>query len=105
MQLQKGQHFIVNSFDLGFTNVWPTDLLIAVEEVNYKDNSLRLYPLPVPGVQPDNVFLLIADWFRDEYPKCPKGKSFVTHPVAFQKLVELKLAVPEDSIADLEFLV
>jgi hypothetical protein len=45
---------------------------------------------------PDHVFRPITDWFLYEYPKCPKGKSFVTHPVAFQKLVELKLAVPED---------
>jgi|GEM_PF-5411645 hypothetical protein len=96
MQLEKGQHFIVNSFDLGFTNIQSIDLLIVVQEVNYTNNTLQIYPLPMPGVHPDHVFHMIADWFLHEYPNCPKGKSFVTHPVAFQKLVELKLAVPED---------
>lgn len=89
---------MVNSFDLGFTNIQSIDLLIVVKEVNYTDNSLQIYPLPIPGSQPDKIFFLIADWFRYEYPRCPKGKTFVNNPVAFQKLVELKLAVPEDQL-------
>jgi hypothetical protein len=93
MTIIRGQQYKINSFHLGFINVEMTDMLVEVIEVDYEQNSLELAPRQLPGTHPKKSFFPILTWFRDEYPKQEKGKLIINNPAAFEKLIELKIAV------------
>ena len=93
MLIKKGQQFRVCSFDLGFTNVEPVELLVTVVDIDYGEDGIVLEPRLLSWGSPNNAFFSIMRWFRDEYPTIKKGTLFVNNLTAFAKLVELNIAV------------
>jgi hypothetical protein len=93
MAITKGQQYAINSFHLGFINVGLIDMLVEVVEVDHEQNILALAPRQLPGTHPKKTFFTILAWFRDEYPKQEKGKLIINNLAAFEKLIEVKIAI------------
>jgi hypothetical protein len=92
MVIKKGQQFCLCSFDLGFTNIGPVELLVKVVDIDYEEDGIVLEPQLAPGAFSNNAFISILRWFRDEYPTIKKGTLFINNLTAFRKLVELNVA-------------
>jgi hypothetical protein len=93
MAIMKGQQYQISSFDLGFINVESIEMLVTLVDINFSDNSIVLKPGLIPGVYPSNTFFAILRWFQDEYPAISPGKLVINNFTAFEKLVELKIAM------------
>ncbi|HEY4110867.1 hypothetical protein [Puia sp.] len=93
--LASGQRYRVNSFDLGFINVHPVDLLVEVKTVCYDTHELELAPLPAAGGAVNETHVQVAQWFRESYPTRSKDDCLLKNALAFERLVETGAATPE----------
>ena len=96
--LQTGQRFLVNSFDLGFINIQPVDFLLEVSSVGIEE--LVLAPLPLPGQQSHLSLIRIGRWFREEYPKMSKDRCMLKNVSAFQRMIDCGAVVLQASHQD-----
>src|ERR1700759_2516175 len=97
--LSPRQRYRANSFDLGFINVEPIDLIIEVTSACSVSNELLLAPLPVTGDAIHPTLILIARWFQEVYPSLPSERCMMKNVQAFGRLVELEIIVPEQDPA------
>lgn len=93
MSLVKGQLYLINSFDLGFINILPADILMKVKNADPSTNELELVPIPLPGHQECDTFLRVARWFEEDYPARSKVDCILKNAGAFERLIRLKIAV------------
>jgi hypothetical protein len=96
MPLQKGQLYRISSFDAGFININPVDLVLVVEEVDYDKHLLRLSPTNLAEIGHLRSCKSICNWFREVYPDLKK-RLVLNVPEAFDMLINQKIAVPEHS--------
>jgi hypothetical protein len=96
MPITKGQQYQINSFDLGFINVESIHMLVTVVCINDTGNGIVLEPGLFPGIHPNNGFFSILRWFQNEYPAIQPGELVINNRSAFEKLVELNIAVLHD---------
>lgn len=94
MSIIKGQLYLINSFDLGFINILPVDILMKVISADPATNELELAPIPLPGCHECATFLRVARWFEQDYPARSKEYCILKNVSAFEKLIRLKIAVP-----------
>lgn len=87
MKIAKDQTFLINSFNLGFINVLPTDILIKVEHADYGTDHLVLSAVPIPGAPPEKTYMLIERWFQTTYPTLDKEKCLLKSPLKFQTFI------------------
>ena len=87
MHIKQGQSYRVNSFDLGFINILPVDLLIEIKEVNYHEDYLEIN-LPLQGDQHSQKgYQAIETWFRQSYPAMLNKNCILKSPSRFEKLI------------------
>lgn len=91
MPLAIGQFYQVNSFDLGFINIAPTDLLIEIKHVDLPKNELLIFILPLPGQEMGQSMVALAKWFTNTYPTLTPDDCLLRNPSAFSKLVNCGL--------------
>jgi hypothetical protein len=97
--LSSGQRYRVNSFDLGFVNVEPIELVVEVTLVRTAANELLLAPLPAIGEEVHGSLILIARWFQEVYPTLAPADCPLKNAQAFGRLVALGVFVAEDEPA------
>lgn len=94
MILANGQFYQVNSFDLGFINIAPADLLIEIKQVDLQKNELIISILPLPGQEVSESIAALAKWFTNTYPMLKPEDCLLRNPSAFSKLVFCGLVTP-----------
>jgi hypothetical protein len=94
MPVQQGQLYLVNTFDLGFINILPADILIEVKVADACANLLELAPLPLPDGEVCDSFRRIVRWFEEDYPGRSKENCILKNVSAFETLISRKIAVP-----------
>lgn len=87
MIIEKGQTWQVNTFYLGFVNIYPTDIIVEVVEVDYTHNVLTLSPKPMPGFTRTAPYASIEKWFQTIYPSLEKTSTILKQPEKFELLV------------------
>jgi hypothetical protein len=92
MKIQKGQSYSVNVFDLGFTNIYPFDILVRVEQVDYSEDRLILSPHLIPDIPSPKHFHLVENWFHNVYPVIDKTMCILKSPSTFARLIHLHYA-------------
>ena len=95
LPLAPGQRFRVNSFDLGFINIEPVDMIVELKTVCYDTNELELSPLPLPGIPVEDGFDKVNRWFQEGYPQRTSDNCLLRNVQAFEQLVALQIAVAE----------
>ncbi len=93
MSLGKGQSYRANSFDLGFINITPVDVVLMIANIDYGTNELELSFVPA-GVR-ESETVAIARWFKESYPSRSKENCMLKNARAFERFIDLKYAVPE----------
>jgi hypothetical protein len=88
-----GQYYRVNSFDLGFINIMPTDLLVEVKRIDRQANELDLAVLPVSANDISESLIDIAKWFTEVYPQRTRDNCIFKNAIAFERLVSNGMAV------------
>ena len=96
MSITLGQHYRINSFNLGFIHLPPAEVIVVITQLDHTDDSLYLSPLPLPGSLPDDTFFRIAWWFKKEYPTFDKERSPLTNVTEFEKLIKTGMAVLDE---------
>jgi len=92
VSLTIGQCYLVNSFDLGFINITPTDLLVEVKIITRADNEIWLSVLPLPGQDISEDLFAIAKWFTESYPTLTAKNCPLKNLAAFESLINRGLA-------------
>jgi hypothetical protein len=100
MHIKQGQSYRVNSFDLGFINTLPVDLLVEIKEVDYYEDHLEI-DLPL---QSDQVrqkgYRAIETWFRQSYPTMRNNDCILKSPSRFERLIVDRTAMLVDPHAN-----
>ncbi len=86
MPLDKGQSYEANSFELGFINVIPVNVVLRIVEVDDATNELVL-TLVSAGTHESNTGLAIARWFKEDYPFRLKEDCMLKNARAFERFV------------------
>ncbi|GGB25412.1 hypothetical protein [Puia dinghuensis] len=99
--IKKGQRYRINSFDLGFIDITPTDILVEVTDIHYDGNEVQLTPVALPRqdlLDPSGQAAgEIAEWFREIYPSRTKSNCLFRNAAAFEQFIDLRIAVLEES--------
>ncbi|HEY4108488.1 hypothetical protein [Puia sp.] len=93
IRLAVGQCYRVNSFDLGFINVHPIELLVEIKHLDPEANELEFSVLPLSTQDPSPALIAIAKWFGDVYPTRTKDDCLLKNARAFDHLVDQGIAV------------
>jgi hypothetical protein len=96
--LAQGQCYRVNSFDLGFINVEPIELIVEVRTLCNETHELLLSPLPAIGEGVHGTLILVAKWFQEVYPTLSPAVCPLRNARVFGRLVEQGIAVAEQSL-------
>jgi|SRR5579859_4671709 len=91
--LATGQRYRINSFDLGFINILPVDMLVEIRDIHAESNELELSPFPLPGETASETLVQVARWFQEKYPSRTKENCLFKNAGSFQRLVDLGIAV------------
>ena len=91
MPLAKGQYYQVNSFDLGFINIAPTDLLLEIRHLDPDRNDLLIFILPLPGQDLNDSMVALAKWFTGTYQTLGPDDCLLRNAAAFSRLVNCGL--------------
>ena len=98
--IKKGQRYRINSFDLGFTDITPTDILVEVVNINYAGNELQLTPVDLPDPDQDDPSEQpaseIIEWFHEIYPSRTKANCLFKNATAFERFIDHRIAVLEE---------
>lgn len=98
MHIKQGQSYKVNSFDLGFINILPVDLLVEIKEVNYQEDYLEInLPLQADQLR-QKGYQAIETWFRQSYPSMRNKNCILKSPSRFEKLIVDRMAMLVDPI-------
>ncbi len=92
MPLGKGQSYLVNSFDLGFININPVNVVVQITDVDSTTNGLELSLVSADAKGSEKAFVAIAKWFKEIYPSRAKENCILKNARAFQELVDLNCA-------------
>ena len=98
MSLGKGQLYKANSFDLGFINMIPVDIILQITNVIPATNELELAFVPTGVCHPKGTNMAIDRWFKEIYPSRSKENCMLKNASAFEQFVYLKVAIPEPCI-------
>jgi hypothetical protein len=98
MPIGKGQLYRANSFDLGFINVTPVDLVLQIINIDIARNELELAFVSVEECPLKDTGAAIDKWFKETYPSRSKENCLLKNARAFERFVDLKLASPDPSI-------
>jgi hypothetical protein len=93
--MEKGQSYRANSFDLGFINVTPIDIVLQITNVDTSTNELELAFVSVGVSGMMDTGSAIGRWFKETYPSRSKENCVLKNAWAFERLVNLKFASPD----------
>ena len=94
MQLGKGQSYLTNSFDLGFINITPVDVVLQITDIDSDTNELELSLVSAGGCGLQ-AGVAIARWFKEIYPTRSKENCMLKNARAFERFVDLNCATTE----------
>jgi hypothetical protein len=94
MPIDKGQSYRANSFDLGFINMTPVDIVLQITNIDPATNELELAFVWVGGCHLANTGAAIDRWFRESYPSRSKEDCMLKNAAAFKRFIDLKFASP-----------
>jgi hypothetical protein len=92
MPLGKGQSYRANSFDLGFINITPVDVILQITDIDIATNELKLSLVSAGLYESEKAVVAIVRWFKEIYPSRTKENCMLKNARAFQKLVDLNCA-------------
>jgi hypothetical protein len=92
MPIDKGQSFRANSFDLGFINMAPVDIVLQIKEFNTVTNELELAFVSAGFCHLQDTGAAIGRWFKEIYPSRSKEDCMLKNASAFERFVDLKFA-------------
>ena len=92
LPLAIGQFYQINSFDLGFINITPTDLLLEIKALDPPGNEVLVSVLPLPDKNISPEMIAIARWFTHTYPTRTADDCRLKNAAAFADLVNCGLA-------------
>ena len=98
MSIGKGQLYRINSFDLGFINVTPVDIVLKITNIDSSTDELELAFVSAGVCNFVDTGAAIGRWFKEVYPSRSKENCLLKNACAFEKFVDLKLAIPEPCI-------
>ena len=94
MPIEKGQSYRANSFDLGFINMTPVDLMLQIMKIDTSTNELELTFVSADGHRSTDTGAAIEGWFQRIYPSRSKENCLLKNAAAFERLVDLKFVSP-----------
>ena len=95
MPIEKGQLYRANSFNLGFINMTPVDIVLQITNIDIAKNELELAFVSAGIGNFVDTGAAIGRWFKEAYPSRSKENCLLKNASAFEKFVDLKLAIPE----------
>ena len=98
MPIGKGQLYRANSFDLGFINISPVDIVLQIANIDSAKNELELAFVSAGVGNFVDTSAAIGRWFKDTYPSRSKENCMLKNASAFEKFVDQKYAIPEPGI-------
>jgi hypothetical protein len=98
MPMGKGQLYRVNSFDLGFINMSPVDIVLQVTKIDRAANELELAFVSAASGNLVDTGTAIDRWFNEVYPSRSKDNCMLKNAFAFERFIDMKFAIPEDSV-------
>jgi hypothetical protein len=98
MPIGKGQSYRANSFDLGFINMTPVEIVLQITDIDTATNELELAFVSAGVCNLVNTGAAIDRWFKEIYPSRSKENCMLKNACAFKKFVDLKFASLEPSI-------
>ena len=98
MSMAKGQSYRISSFDLGFINMSPVDVVLRVTKVDKATNELELAFVSAAFCNLGNTGAAIDGWFKEVYPSRSKENCLLKNAFAFERFIDMKFAIPEDSL-------
>jgi hypothetical protein len=94
----KGQLYRASSFDLGFINMTPVDIVLQITNIDIAKNELELAFVSAGVGNFVDTGAAIGRWFKEAYPSRSKENCMLKNAAAFEKFVDLKYAIPEPGI-------
>ena len=82
-----GKTYLVNSFELGFINVQPTEMRVEIRKIDLDTNDFELALLSPTQSDKDESRRSIARWFTDIYPGLTKDTCILKNASQFLQLV------------------
>jgi hypothetical protein len=98
MAIGKGQLYRASSFDLGFINMIPVDVVLQIMDIDPATNELELAFVSAGVCSLVDAGAAIRRWFKEAYPSRSKENCMLKNAAAFQKFVDLKFAIPEPGV-------
>ena len=98
MSIAKGQSYRANSFDLGFINMSPVDVVLQITKIDRTTNELELAFVSAAFRSLAETGVAIDRWFKEIYPSRSKENCMLKNASAFEKFVDMKFAAPEPSV-------
>jgi hypothetical protein len=95
MAIGKGQLYKVNSFDLGFINVTPVDIVLKIANIDRSTDELELVFVSAGVSSRMDTAAAIVKWFKEIYPSRSKENCLLKNARVFERFVDLKFAIPE----------
>jgi hypothetical protein len=94
MPIEKGQSYRANSFDLGFINMIPVDLVLQIAHIDTSTNELELAFVSANGRHMADTGAAIDRWFKQIYPSRSTENCVLKNAAAFEQLVDLRFVSP-----------
>ena len=98
MPMEKGQSFRANSFDLGFINMTPVDIVLQIKHIDNSTDELELAFVSADACNLQDTGAAIDKWFKESYPSRSKENCLLKNARAFEQLLDLKLASPDPAL-------
>jgi hypothetical protein len=95
MAIGKGQLYRASSFDLGFINMIPVDVVLQIMDIDPATNELELAFVSAGVCSLVDAGAAIRRWFKEAYPSRSKENCLLKNVRAFEGFVNQKLAIPE----------
>jgi hypothetical protein len=92
MPIAKGQSYRANSFDLGFINMTPVDIVLHITAIDTATDDLELTFVSAGTCNLANTGAAIDRWFKEVYPSRTKENCMLKNACAFKRFVDLKFA-------------
>ena len=100
MSIGKGQLYRINSFDLGFINVTPVDIVLKITNIDSSTDELELAFVSAGVCNFVDTGAAIGRWFKEIYPSRSKENCLLKNACVFERFVDLKFAIPEPCIPE-----
>ena len=95
MPIDKGQLYRANSFDLGFINMTPVDIVLQIKHIDNSTDELELAFVSADACNLQDTGAAIDKWFKESYPSRSKENCLLKNAGAFERFVDLKFVSPE----------